>query len=48
MEVFIVDEVDEDMATLFFALYCVGIIIWSTMFTETWKQEQYKTSIQWG
>ena len=29
--------VDDDWATFFFAIYCIGIIIWATLFTETWK-----------
>ena len=38
------DDTDADL----FGTYSIGIIIWATLFCETWKQEQYKTSIQWG
>jgi len=34
IEIFVTDD---GWSTFFFALYCIGIIIWSTMFSETWK-----------
>ena len=35
----------EDWVTFFFAVYCIGIIIWATAFSETWRNEEQITNI---
>lgn len=38
------DEFYDDIS----AFYCIGIVIWATLFIEFWKREQASRAIEWG
>jgi hypothetical protein len=34
-------DMTEDHHTMIYSTYCIGIIIWSTVFVELWKKRQF-------